>query len=144
MTTLADDKKRAFVASGRDTFADIAAIASDIIYEGAAVGESTTTGTGRPLVGGDTFMGFATRRCDNASGAANAKKIRIQTAGFVKLPVTGVDNVNDYDAAVYAVDDDTFTLTSSTGHTQIGKVAGYEDTSGYAIVYFESSAIRSI
>lgn len=143
MTTLAADVKRSFGADN-SAFADLPVIASDIIYEGAAVGESTTTGTFRPLVGADTFAGFAVRRADNSAGAASAIKVRLMTRGFVYLPVTGLDNVNDYDAAVYASDDNAFTLTSTTGYTQIGKVAAYEGTSGYGLVYFESSAIRSI
>ena len=73
MTTLAADKKRAFLGQG-ELFADLPCVASDIIYEGAAVGESTTTGTARPLVGADTFMGFAVRRADNASGSAGDVK----------------------------------------------------------------------
>jgi hypothetical protein len=143
MTTLAADKKRAFLGQG-ELFADLPVIATDIIYEGAAVGEDSTNGTAQPLVGGGTFMGFAVRRADNAAGSAGAVKVRVMTQGYVYLPVTGVDNVNDYDAAVYAIDDDSFTLTSSTGHTQIGKLQSYDGTSGYGTVFFQSSAVRSI
>lgn len=144
MTTLAADKKRQFLLQGA-TYADLPIIATDIVYEGAAVGESTTTGTGRPLVGADGFMGFAMRRCDNAAGSAADRKIRLMTAGFVaNLPVTGLDNINDLGATVYAIDDDSFTLTSSTGHTAIGKVQSYDGTSGYGTVYFEALEKRSI
>lgn len=143
MTTLAADKKRQFLLQGAK-FADLPIIASDIVYEGAAVGESTTTGTGRPLAGGDGFMGFAVRRCDNAAGGAAARLIRVQTSGYVaNLPVTGLDNINDLGAAVYASDDDTFTLTAS-GATQIGKVQSYDGVSGYGTVYFESLDVRSV
>ena len=90
-------------------------------------------------------MGFAMRRCDNAAGSAADRKIRLMTAGFVaNLPVTGLDNINDLGATVYAIDDDSFTLTSSTGHTQIGKVQSYDGVSGYGTVYFESVDVRSI
>lgn len=145
MATRSSDITRKFLASGQDVLVDLPIVASDIIYEGSAVGESSTNGTARPLSGGDTFMGFCVRRCDNASGAANDKKVRVMAQGLVQLTVTGVDNINDYDAAVYASDDDTFTLTSSTGHTQIGKVVSVDDTTNnLATVFFQSSSLRSI
>ena len=143
MATLAVDKKRQFLLQGAK-YADLPVIASDIVYEGAAVGESSTNGTGRPLVAGDGFMGFAMRRCDNAAGSANDRKIRVMTSGYVaNLPVTSLDNVNDLGATVYASDDDTFTL-ASTGNTAIGKVQSYDGVSGFGTVYFESVDVRSI
>lgn len=123
MATLAADKPRVFeLTGGHPYLAEIPIIANDIVYAGAAVGESTTTGTGRPLAGGDNFMGFCNEKCDNTGGSAADKFIKMYDEGDVELTVTGVDNINDYEAAVYAIDDDTFTLTSSTTHTKIGKV----------------------
>lgn len=144
MTTLAADKKRAFGGDVAPHYADLPIIASDIVYEGAAVGESTTSGTYRPLSGGDTFGGFCVRRCDNATGSANDKKIRVLLRGTIGgLPITGVDNINDEGSTVYASDDDTFTLTSTTTNTAIGKLIAFE-TSGYGTVYFEAAVVRSI
>jgi hypothetical protein len=143
MATLAKDKFRAYeLTGGHPDYNEVPAIATDIIYGGAAVGESTTTGTGRPLVGGDGFMGFADERCDNSAGAAGAKLIKVFNSGVVWLTVTGADNINDYDAPVYAVDDDTFTLTAS-GATAIGKVKRYDSATGKTLVYFESTAKTS-
>lgn len=143
MTTLAADKKRQFLLQGAK-FADLPVIAADIVYEGAAVGESSTNGTGRPLVAADGFMGFAVRRCDNSAGSANDRKIRVMTSGYVaNLPVTGLDNINDLGSTVYASDDDTFTL-ASTGNSAIGKVQSYDGVSGFGTVYFESIDVRSI
>jgi hypothetical protein len=143
MATLAADKPRVFEGMPRDGYHSMPIIADDIVYAGAAVGESTTAGTGRPLQGGDTFQGFAVERCTNTGGAASAQKIKLVKRGYVKLAVTGLDNVNDLGAAVYASDDDTFTLTAS-GASQIGKVERYDGTSGYGIVYFEAESQRSI
>lgn len=143
MATLAADKKRQFLLQGAK-FADLPVIAADIVYEGAAVGESSTNGTGRPLVAADGFMGFAVRRCDNSAGSANDRKIRVMTSGYVaNLPVTGLDNINDLGSTVYASDDDTFTL-ASTGNSAIGKVQSYDGVSGFGTVYFESIDVRSI
>ena len=53
--------------------------------------------------------------------------------------MTGIANVTD---AVYATDDDTFTLTA-TGGLQIGKVSRW--ISGTTcMVYFEAANLRSI
>lgn len=144
MATLAADKLRVFETDGERGFEEVPAVASDIIYAGAVVGESSTGGTYRPLVGGDTFRGFCTEKCDNSAGAASAKLIKIRSKGVVKLSgVTGLDNVNDAGATVYATDDDTFTLTAS-GASGIGKVVRYLGTSGLGLVYFEGETRRSI
>jgi hypothetical protein len=80
--------------------------------------------------------------------AATTRAVRRTTCasdeGYVYLPVTGVDNIDDLGATVYAIDDDSFTLTSSTGHTSIGKLQSYDGTSGYGTVFFEAAAVRSI
>ena len=145
MTTRSSDITRKFLLTGNEIYSDVPVIASDIIYEGSAVGESTTTGTFRPLAGADTFRGFCVRRADNASGSASAIKVRVIEQGLVQLTVTGVDNANDVDAAVYASDDDTFTLTSTTTNTQIGKVITVDDTTNnLATVFFQSVGLRSI
>ena len=144
MSTLAKDKPRAYeLTGGHPSYNEVPAVATDIIYNGAAVGEATTTGTGRPLVGGDTFMGFCIEQCDNSAGAAGAKLIKVHDEGVVWLTVTGGDNINDYDATVYASDDDTFTLTAS-GASSIGKVKRYDSDSGKCLVYFQATSARSI
>lgn len=140
MTTLARDKPRTYGAVSKIPGA-IPSIASDITYEGAAVGESSATGTGRPLVAGDAFRGFAFRQCDNSAGAASDKKIDLVVKGLVDLPITSVA-ITDTDATVYASDDDTFTL-SSTGNTAIGKVAEIVAT-GTARVAFEAASYQSL
>lgn len=144
MATLAADKPRAYeLTGGHPDYNEVPAIASDIIYNGAAVGESTTTGTGRPLVAGDNFMGFCIEQCDNSAGAAGAKLIKVYDTGVAWLTVTGGDNINDYDVTVYASDDDTFLLTA-TGNTAIGKLKRYDSATGKCLVRFQSTAARSI
>jgi hypothetical protein len=145
MATLAADKLRAFEASpSHPDLNEIPAIASDIIYAGAAVGESSSTGTGRPLVAGDTFLGFAVEQCDNSAGAAAAKNIKVLSSGFIWLTITNVDNINDVGDAIYASDDDTFT-TASTSNSPIGKLVRYDSTRTHkGLVYFESAWNRSI
>lgn len=145
MTTLARNKQRAYGIDNEEAWADLPAIAADVIYEGAACGESGTTGTYRPLVAADAFGGFADRQCDNSAGAANDRQIRVRSRGRVELIVAGVTDLTAQGDTVYASDDDTFTLTSSSAFTQIGKVLSVDDTTNnLATVYFEAAVVRSI
>lgn len=97
-------------------------IASDIVYEGAAVGENAA-GYARPLVAADPFLGFAESQVDNSAGAAGDKNVRVKTRGRVRLTVAGATAITANDRpAVYASDDGTFTLTS-TANSKIGYVS---------------------
>jgi hypothetical protein len=141
MTTLATNKQRTFELTGLEIYEDIPVIASDIIYEGAAVGDNAS-GLAQPLVAQDPFMGFCVRKADNSAGAASAIKARIMTKGRVVLAVTGVSSAADVGEPVYASDDDTFTLTS-TNNTAIGKVVRWI-SSTTCVVAFEAVDDRSI
>ena len=118
MTTLAADAPRQYALGDQE---DYPVIASDIIYQGAAVGENGS-GYARPLVAGDPFLGFAEGTTDNSSGAAGALNCRVKTRGVVRLTVAGATAITANDRPiVYASDDNTFTLTAST-NTPIGRV----------------------
>jgi hypothetical protein len=145
MATLAVDKPRAYSLTGaHPDYNEYPAIATDIIYLGAAVGESSSAGTGRPLVAGDNFLGFCQEKCDNSTGAAADKLIKVLQSGYIWLTVTSVDNINDVGDTVYASDDDTFTL-ASTSNSAIGKLIRYDSTrTNKALVYFEALYRRSI
>lgn len=140
MATLAADKVRKFRNILSGTNIELPAVASDIVYRGAAVGSSS--GNARPLVAGDVFMGFAAANADNSAGSAGDVGVDVITEGEVYLSITGISAVSNYAAAVYASDDDTFT-TASTSNTQIGKVTQW-DTGTNAWVKFQGSAQRSI
>lgn len=112
---------------------EIGAVATDIIYEGSAVGLSSASG--RPLVAGDIFLGFAETTVDNSAGAAGAKRIRLRVRGQVVLPVTSVANT-DIGKAVYASDDNAFVLTRGS-NSYIGRVARFV-SSGVAVVAFDA------
>lgn len=140
MSTLAADKSRKFgVSEGPHSNEPV--IATDIIYQGAAVGDNGS-GYARPLVGLDPFRGFAFANADNSSGAAGDVDVEVRKAGEVTLSVTGVTGVGDIDDTVYATDDDTFTKTAS-GATAIGKIVRWV-TGTTCVVYFEALAKRSI
>ncbi len=132
MTTLAANQPRAYELGNRN---EIPMIASDIIYEGAAVGIVSASGHARPLVAADAFAGFAEAQADNSAGAAAAIRVRVVTEGLIELPVASVA-ITSIGAAVYASDDNTFTLVS-TSNTKIGKVRRFI-SSGIALVAFEA------
>jgi len=137
MSTLALNKPRAYEEG---EFNDLPAIVTDIIYEGSAVGLSS--GYARPLVAGDAFQGFAVKKCDNSAGAAGDKNVRVRKVGEIEIDVTGVTGVTDVGSTVYASDDDTFTL-ASTSNSSIGKIVRY--VSGTTVVvHFEAAGKRSI
>jgi hypothetical protein len=138
MATLATNSPRAYELG---EFNELPMIAADIIYEGAAVGDNGS-GLARPLVAQDPFMGFAQRKADNSAGAASAVKVQVRTRGLIELTVVGAASAADVGETVYASDDDTFTLTS-TSNTPIGKVHRW--VSGTTcVVAFEAVSARSI
>ena len=142
MATLAADVNRVFEFNADQVVNDIPMIASDTIYAGAAVGESSSTGNARPLAGGDTFLGFALAQATNGA-TVGATNVRVAQKGVVKLTVTGVSADDDLGIAIYASDDATFSTTSTTTSTQIGKLARWI-SSTTCMVYFEAAVLRSI
>ena len=131
MTTLAVNTPRAKVIGDIN---EIPMIASDIIYEGAAVGVVKGTGHARPLTSVDLFAGFAEAKADNSTGAAAAKNIRVIENGTMVLPVTGAV-ITDINQPVYATDDNTFTFLP-TGAVFIGFVKRFV-SSGVVEVKFD-------
>ena len=145
MATLAVDKQRRLSFEQRTASIELPIIADDIIFAGAYVGESSSAGTARPLQGGDVFLGIAEEQCDNAGGAAAAKRVKLIAEGILhRVAVTGLSGGNaDLGAAVYAADDDTLNTTASA-NTQIGKVDSYNADDGTYNIHFQAAARRSI
>ena len=120
MTTLAVDTPRVKV---QGAIAEYPMIATDIIYEGAAVGLVNASGNARPLTSVDKFVGFAQTKCDNSAGAAAALNVRVIEKGIAKLSVSGAV-ITDFGQPVYAKDDDTFVFTP-VGGIYIGRVSRF-------------------
>ncbi len=111
MTTLAVDKWRDLTLGNIN---EIPVIATDIIYEGAAVGVVIASGHARPLTSVDKFAGFAESKCDNSAGAAAALNVRVINKGVAKLSISGAV-ITDVGLPVYATDDDTFVFLPTGG-----------------------------
>lgn len=106
MTTLATNTPR---DEELGTLGEYPVIASDIVYEGAAVGLVDATGHARPLTAADKFVGFAQSKADNSAGAAAAINVTVKRKGSAKLAVSGAV-ITDVGQPVYATDDNAFTF----------------------------------
>jgi len=138
MATLAADAPREYAVGD---YEDYPVVASDIIYQGAAVGENGS-GYARPLQAGDVFLGFAEGQVDNSSGSAGDKRVRVKTRGVVRLTVVGATAVTANDRpAVYASDDATFTLTVGS-NSLIGYLRRWIASTD-AMVEFDALAVRA-
>lgn len=137
MATLAANRQRDYQMGDKEEYPVIAA---DIIYQGAAVGENGS-GYARPLVAADPFLGFAEAKADNSAGAAGAITVNVKKSGNIVLPISGLAITANDRPAVYASDDDTFTLTA-TGNTLIGYVSRWIET-GLAVVEFDAALCKA-
>ena len=136
MTTLAANKPRPFEIGDRN---EIPAVASDILYEGAAIGVVIASGHARPLAATDRFAGFAEAKADNSAGAAAAINVRVVESGKIELPVTGAV-ITDVGQPVYATDDDTFSFTP-TSAVFVGFVHRFV-SAGVVVVAFDALKYR--
>ncbi|MDO8778097.1 MAG: hypothetical protein Q7K57_57145 [Burkholderiaceae bacterium] len=131
-TTLAANAPRAFELGNRNEFP---VIASDIIYEGGAIGLVSGTGHARPLTSVDRFAGFAEARADNSAGAAAAINVRAIESGKIELTITGAV-ITDVGQPVYATDDNAFTFIP-TGAVFVGFVHRFV-SAGIAVIAFDA------
>jgi hypothetical protein len=134
MAQLTADKARVFEEG---LIQEIGVKASTTIYRGSAVGIDSATGYARQLAAGDQFVGFALEKADNASGANDAIKVKVQAYGMIELSVASAA-VTDIGKSVFASDGDTFVLTQST-NSHIGTICRFVST-GKAIVKFDGGS----
>lgn len=124
MTTLAKDSPLTIGVGNRGS---IGIIASDIVYEGAMVGDNGS-GYGRPLVAGDRFLGHALKKCDNSATATDGYLNIEYMCGRYRLVVDLVALITDVGQPVYASDDATLTMVgagTSTGNSYVGVITRY-------------------
>lgn len=141
---LSKDTPRMYDPAVEPIFADLPGKVSTTFYEGAAVTDDGGNGEVDNLAASEAFLGFVEKGVVTNATTSDIN-VRVRQKGIIKnLPVTGLDADTDLGVAVYASDNGTFTLTSTTTHVQIGKVQGYKGNSGYGDVYFEAAAVRSI
>lgn len=135
MTTLAKNTPRTVEIGTQNCFP---VIASDIIYDGAYVGDNGA-GYARPLTAGDRFLGVALRKADNSTGSAGDVDVTVLEAGKFIASLTGAV-ITDVGQPVYASDDDTLTF-SPVGGTFIGFVHRWL-SSGQVVVRFDAPGFQ--
>lgn len=136
MTTLAANTPRVYEGGDRN---EIPVIASDIIWEGAAIGVVTGSGHARPLTSVDRFAGFAEAKADNSAGAAADVNVRTYESGKISMAVTGAV-ITDVGQPVYSTDDDTFVFLP-VGAVFVGFVHRFV-SAGVVIVKFDAYAFK--
>lgn len=144
MTTLSADLQREYESNEDPLLNDLPVIASEIIYEGAAVADNLVAGAGggwmQPAVTNvGTFRGFAYRKADNSSGSDGDINVKVRQQGTVKLAIVGMSAASQIGDLVYASDDNAFTVTAST-HLKIGRVTRWIVGTS-AMVHFESASL---
>ena len=132
---LAENTPRTYQVADKE---DYLVASGEIIYEGAAVGENTA-GYARALQAADKFLGFAEFKADNSLGSAGAILVKAKKKGNIILEVAGSDITSNSRPAVYASDDGTFTLTS-TSNSKIGYVSRWISGT-QCVVEFDSRGI---
>lgn len=137
MTTLSKNKTREFSLGDEEEYPVVAA---DIIFQGAAVGENGA-GYSRPLVAADPFQGFAIAQADNSTGGAGETTVRVKARGRIVLDIAGIAITANDRPAVYASDDDTFTLAAA-GNSLIGYVSRWI-SAGTALVEFDAALVKA-
>ncbi len=136
MTTLATNKPRAYEIGDINEFP---MIASDIIYEGSAVGLVDASGHARPMDGSAKFVGFARAKADNSGGAAADIRVQVYTRGRVEIPVSGAV-ITDVGLPVFATDDNAFQFIA-TSAVFIGYIWRFV-SAGVAVVEFDATNFR--
>ncbi len=125
-------------------FLDMPGKVSTTFYEGWYLTDAAGAGEAGPLTASENFVGVCERGViTNATTSDINVKVRQQ--GILKdVAITGVTGDTNYGVAVYASDNGTLTLTSSTTFVQIGKFLSYKGVSGYGDVFFQAATVRSI
>ncbi len=136
MTTLAANTPRAYELGDINSFP---VIASDIIYEGAAVGLVDASGHARPLNSSAKFVGFASAEADNSGGSAADINVSVYTRGRIQLSVSGAV-ITDVGQPVFATDDNAFQFVA-TSAVFVGYLWRFV-SAGVAIVEFDATNFR--
>jgi hypothetical protein len=139
------DKPRFYATAPGPEPADYVMKASTTIYDGQVLATDVANHAGLALpfdVAGTwttpLFLGFADGRATSA--ATGTTRIRARTRGKVILTaITGADGIDDVTKAVYATNDDTFTVTAAT-NVLIGKIVDYVAGEGFH-VWFEAASV---
>lgn len=136
---LAMNTPRTFGATMPASDIELPVAADAVIYEGAALSDAGGNGYVDALTATEAFMGFAMNKVDNTGGSAGDLKVRVRREGDVLLVVAGV-SATSVGVLVYASDDGTFTMTS-TSNTVFGRIVRV-NADGTCWVHFDAATQR--
>lgn len=110
--------------------------AAVLIYDGSIIGINSS-GYARGFTLGDRFGGHALEACDNASGSAGDRTVKVRDGRYqLKVSLSGVAITDAFKRApVYAQDSGTLSLRAGL---KVGHVVQYV-SSGIAIVEFDTN-----
>lgn len=134
MTKLTQDKVRTYELGDIN---EAPILGGEVIYQGAAIGLEIASGYAHSLQTTDKFIGFAEDHVDALNSSDGEKNIRIKRRGSVILELSGA-TITDVGKAIYATDDNTFTLSSGGDAVYIGQISRYESGES-VIVDFDAS-----
>jgi hypothetical protein len=136
------DKPRNYSANIPKIAGSLPVITDVLIEAGDAVGR-TTAGYAKKMSTSEVFAGFSQGRNDNRGGANAAIQARIYQRGEVELAVVGVTGIGNVGDTVYALGENTFTLSSSSSAKTIGKITRHLSGTR-CMVFFEGVPVRSL
>jgi len=88
------------------------------VFKGSMISVSADSsigvGYGNPLVAGEVFAGHAMEGCDNTDGDAGDLDIQLRCGAPYRLVVDLAASQESIGVAVYASDDETYTLTAGS------------------------------
>lgn len=102
---------------------ELPVLGGETIYQGASVGLESN-GYVRSLQATDKFIGFAENHIDASNAVDGEKSVRVKKRGSILLDLAGV-SLSDVGKNIYALDDNTFTLSDSNS-CYIGQISRYE------------------
>lgn len=119
MTALTQDREPLYKYGDTKAYPVAAGV---VIYVGALV---CLNASGYAVPASDTaglvFAGVSMQRADNSTGAAGAITVRVYRRGLFQFNASGLTVGGNFMAKVYALDDNTFALTS-TNSIQVGRL----------------------
>lgn len=119
--------------------------ASAVIYMGALVSFDSSDATVRPIAAGDKFAGVNFySKADNASGVdGDVEVILIKKLIRKEVIETGVTEAQANGVLpVFAIDDNTLTLTNTSGSVHVGYTAKYGGATNTCFVEYNVDSCR--
>lgn len=110
---------------------DYEMVASDTIYSGGIVCESSGYAAPGADTAGYIFMGISNEKQANESGSAGDKRVQVWAEGVFVLKFNGTPEITDVGSIAYVVDDQTVGTTSTNG-VEIGRIVEVTTSSNSA------------